>query len=54
MATGKAMARAWGLPEFRFIAMPHPIANLNDKQLDERAKEILPQVIDLLLKGQSA
>ncbi len=50
--TGKAMAKAWGLPNFRFIAMPHPIANLNEKQLDQRAREIVPEVIALLLEGQ--
>jgi hypothetical protein len=51
-ATGAAMARTWGLPDFRFLSMPHPIANLNDAQLDERAAAIVPQVVELLLKGQ--
>ena len=32
--TGRAMARTWGLPDFKFIAIPHPIANLTDAQLD--------------------
>ena len=52
--TGAAMARAWGLPDFRFLAMPHPIANLNDAQLDERAALIVPEVVKLLLEGQPA
>lgn len=46
------MARTWGLPEFRFVMMPHPIANLTPEQLDQRAREITPQVIDLLREGQ--
>jgi hypothetical protein len=50
--TGQAMARAWGVPNFRFIAMPHPIANLNETQLDQRAREVVPDVIALLLEGQ--
>ncbi|MCC7079231.1 MAG: hypothetical protein IT530_01050 [Burkholderiales bacterium] len=50
--TGRAMARTWGLPEFRFVMMPHPIANLTPEQLDQRAREITPQVIDLLREGQ--
>ena len=54
MATGKAMARTWGLPNFRFIAMPHPIANLTDKELDQRAAAIVPEVVKLLLEGQPA
>jgi hypothetical protein len=51
--TGKAMATTWGLPEFKFIAMPHPIANLNPEQLDQRAEAILPEVVKLLLEGQT-
>jgi hypothetical protein len=48
-ATGRAMAEAWGVPDYKFLALPHPIANLTDEQLDQRAQEIVPQVIDLLL-----
>ncbi len=48
------MARTWGLPDFRFLSMPHPIANLDDAQLDERAAAIVPQVVELLLRGQPA
>ncbi len=50
--TGKAMARTWGLPDFRFLAMPHPIANLNDAELDARAAAIVPEVVKLLMEGQ--
>jgi len=50
--TGKAMARAWGLPDFRFLVMPHPIANLNEAELDSRAAAIVPDVVKLLLEGQ--
>ena len=53
-ATGRAMAKSWGLPNFRFLMMPHPIANLTPEQMDQRAAEIAPQVVDLLLKGQQA
>ena len=52
--TGDAMARAWGLKEFRFLNMPHPIANLTGEQLDQRAREIVPEVVRLLLEGQPA
>ena len=52
MRTGHAMARSWGLKEFRFLAMPHPIANLTGKELDQRARDITPQVVKLLLEGQ--
>ena len=51
--TGKAMATTWGLPDFKFLAMPHPIANLTPAQLDQRAEAILPEVVRLLLEGQA-
>lgn len=50
--TGHAMAQSWGVPEYRFLALPHPIANLTDADLDARARAIAPQVVSLLLKGQ--
>lgn len=52
--TGEAMARSWGLKDFRFLEMPHPIANLTPAELDQRAAEIAPQVVKLLLEGQRA
>ena len=51
--TGRAMAEQWGLPYYKFLAMPHPIANLTDAQLDQRAREWAPHVVKLLLQGQS-
>jgi len=50
--TGRAMAQAWGVPEYKFLALPHPIANLTDAQLDQRARAIAPEVVKLLLQGQ--
>lgn len=46
--TARAMAESWGLPGFRFVEMPHPIANLDAKQLDERADRLVEAVIELL------
>ena len=53
LKTGEAMAATWGLKGFRFLATPHPIANLTGEQLDQRAREIVPEVVRLLLKGQT-
>ena len=50
--TGRAMARSWGVPDYRFLSMPHPIANLTEAQLDQRAREIVPKVVKLILQGQ--
>ncbi len=50
--TGRAMAERWGQPYYRFLAMPHPIANLTEAELDQRAREVVPEVVKLLLQGQ--
>ncbi len=49
VATGRAMAEAWGVRDYRFLAMPHPTANLTEEGLDQRARGIVPQVVELLL-----
>ena len=49
--TGRAMAKSWGLPDYKFLIMPHPTANLTEEEMDQRASEIAPEVADLLLKG---
>ncbi len=50
--TGRAMAQAWGVPRYKFLSMPHPIANLTDAELDQRAREMVPLIVKLLLEGQ--
>jgi hypothetical protein len=50
--TGRAMAEQWGLPYYRFLVMPHPVANLTEAELDQRAREITPEVVKLILQGQ--
>ncbi len=52
-STGRAMAVAWGVPTYKYLAMPHPIANLTEEQLDSRAREMVPQIVDLLLEGRA-
>lgn len=47
-ATGEAMAASWGMPGYRFLETPHPIANLTDKDLDERADRLVEPVLALL------
>ena len=46
--TGTAMAATWGLPGFRFVEMPHPVAILREGETDDRADHLLPLVLALL------
>ncbi len=51
-ATGEAMAASWGVPGYRFLDVPHPIANLDDKTLDARAEGLVEPVL-ALLRGET-
>jgi hypothetical protein len=50
--TGQAMAQTWGVPHYKFLSMPHPIANLTEKELDQRAREMASEVVHFLVSGQ--
>jgi len=52
--TGNVMASNWGVPGFRFLSVPHPVANLNDQELDQRADDVVNEVVELLKKGQKS
>jgi hypothetical protein len=50
--TAKEMAELWGVPEFRFVMIPHPLATLSPQDIDRRADELIGKVTDLLQHGQ--
>jgi hypothetical protein len=50
--TGKLMSSKWGIPEFRFLCVPHPVANLSDAELNQRADAVIDDVVKLLKEGQ--
>jgi len=43
-----AQARALGLPEVRYVLVPHPIQDANDDEMRSRADAIVDQVIGAL------
>jgi hypothetical protein len=44
------MARACGLPGYRFAVIAHPVASATDEQLRQRAVELVDQAVALLLE----
>ena len=46
--TGDAMARVQGFPDYRYASITHPISNLNQEQIRERAKAALPDILAIL------
>ena len=48
------MASLWGVPDYRFVQMPHPLGSLTDAQLDMRAEALVDKVARLLMAGRDA
>jgi hypothetical protein len=48
LVTARAMAQAYGFPGFTFVAIPHPIASLNEEQIGARVREALPEIVRIL------
>ncbi|HXZ63311.1 MAG TPA: hypothetical protein VEH05_01170 [Streptosporangiaceae bacterium] len=44
----RAMAKVYGFPAYEFVTMPHPLASLDQKQIDARARELIPDVLRIL------
>ena len=51
-STAKEMAELWGVPDFRFVMMPHPLASLTSVEVERRAEELVGKVLRLLQQGQ--
>ena len=46
--TGAEMAASHGVPDYRFLVMPHPIANLSEAELDAAADKLVGQVVEFM------
>jgi hypothetical protein len=49
--TAEAMANQMGFPGYQYVALPHPIASRTEKEIDEMARDALPDVIKVLGAG---
>jgi len=47
-AAADAMARRYGYPDYRYVAIPHPISSLNAEQIKQRALAVLPEILAIL------
>lgn len=48
LVSGRAMAEVRGFPGYEFVAVRHPVASLDEPQLRERARAVLPDVRRIL------
>jgi len=51
-STAKEMSELWGVPDFRFIMIPHPLASLTPDDIEEYADDLINKVLGLLQEGQ--
>lgn len=47
--TGAAMAKRQGYSSYRIVLIDHPVSNLSREQVQERARQALPQVLAIAL-----
>jgi hypothetical protein len=47
-ASGNAMARRMGMPGYHYAMLPHPVANLTPDECKARARELLPEILEIL------
>ncbi|OMQ16732.1 hypothetical protein A7K94_0200575 [Modestobacter sp. VKM Ac-2676] len=52
VATATAMAGVQGVPDYPYLTTRHPVAILDHDEVDERAGQLLPQVLTLLTGKQ--
>jgi hypothetical protein len=51
-STTREMAGLWGVPDFCFVMMPHPLASLTPEMIESRAGQLIGDVLRLLRNGQ--
>jgi hypothetical protein len=44
----RAMAKAYGFPDFEFVTVPHPVASLTLEQIRERVRDLMPELLRIL------
>lgn len=47
-ASGNAMAKAQGYPGYRYAMIQHPLSSLTLEEVEQRAREVLPELLDIL------
>lgn len=52
--TERAMAKQWGVADYKFISVQHPVANLAEAELSLRAPGVVDSVLERLLQAGPA
>ena len=49
--TAEAMANQMGFPGYRYVTVPHPIASRTEEEVDDMARDALPDILRVLGAG---
>ncbi len=44
----QAMAKVYGFSGYQFVTMPHPLASLDESQIEARVADMMPGVLRIL------
>jgi hypothetical protein len=47
----RAMADVYGMPEFEFVTIPHPIASLTPEQIEANVQPVIGDVVRILTQA---
>lgn len=47
----QALAKAQGYSQFPAVVVQHPVAYLNDTELEARAREVVRQAVNIFVRG---
>ncbi len=45
----RAMADVYGVPDFQFVTIPHPIASLTPAQIEANVRPVIAEVVRILV-----
>jgi len=48
VVSARAMAGVYGMPDFEFVTIPHPIASLDPGAIDANVRRAIPDVVRIL------
>ena len=51
--TANAMTKMMGVPDFEYVVAQHPLSNLTEEEVKERAAQLAPEVERILLGGNA-
>ncbi len=44
----QSMAKVYGFPGYQFVTMPHPLASLDESQIQARARDVAHEVLRIM------